>query len=417
MSRLQTLKDVINKYWPELCIHPTIGRYAANKAGDIICIENLKTLRASKNCDGYLPYSLISEDGCKVNVRGHRFVFECIYPDVDISEMHIDHINQVRHDNRIVNLQALTPEEHYQKTMSQNPDMVAKALATLAKPVLKTELSGEVTRYHSMQAAATANGIDPKQLKRMISKYQHTGPQWDYEVRPKKNEHFTKISEDYVANEWWPEGIKNLHGLEVSTLGRVMLRGERLTSGVENNNGLAHSTYNGKQFLIHHAVLFAFYGPPSRPNMVGRHISGDHADNSWKNLRWEPRSIDTLHTTQAMSRLEAKENAKQQADAIHQTCQQLHDRICVHVKLDELDTESGAAVAMANVEVVYNELLQSWNESFKNLFIQHFAISNISNALIVVKKVMGRVFGISCRRKSKRTDCKGFHTMVLKRST
>jgi HNH endonuclease/NUMOD4 motif len=91
-----------------------------------------------------------------------------------------------------------------------------------------------------------------------------------------------------VIEEW--RSIKDCPEYEVSNLGRVRSRNNKILSPWTNNQGRslvtlfkAGSYYHKK--LVHHLVLEAFVG--ERPEgMVGAHLNNNYSDNNMNNLIW-----------------------------------------------------------------------------------------------------------------------------------
>ncbi|CAH3171545.1 unnamed protein product, partial [Porites evermanni] len=139
-DNLQSRKIIINgkKYYK----HPVFDNYAASKKGNIINIERKKNLSKKKNNgNGYLIFCLCNEKlEEKKNYYQHRFVYE-VFKGMIPSIMEIDHRNGIRNDNRIKNLQLLTPFQN--KNKSNNKPLISTCIET-----------GEKTRFISIKKAA-----------------------------------------------------------------------------------------------------------------------------------------------------------------------------------------------------------------------------------------------------------------------
>lgn len=90
----------------------------------------------------------------------HRIVYECHYGLIE-GNFHIDHICSKRPlDNRISNLQKLSPSDHMRKTRAQNPQGSAKGAKKREKPIFRVKKDGgkEVERieFRSLTEASTA---------------------------------------------------------------------------------------------------------------------------------------------------------------------------------------------------------------------------------------------------------------------
>lgn len=85
-----------------------------------------KILKAFKNNNGYLLVGLC-KNGKPIHKLVHRLVAEAFIPMVE-GKQDIDHINSVRHDNRVENLRWCTPEEN-----ANNPITIERVKAVNRK--------------------------------------------------------------------------------------------------------------------------------------------------------------------------------------------------------------------------------------------------------------------------------------------
>lgn len=69
--------------------------------------------------DGYYDICLCKNHKQK-NIRFHRLVYQMHNPDIDLKGKDIDHINQIRTDNRIENLRIATKSENCQNRIYKN---------------------------------------------------------------------------------------------------------------------------------------------------------------------------------------------------------------------------------------------------------------------------------------------------------
>ena len=101
-------------------IHPVFSNYAASKDGEIVNIKTKRILKIQKNNSGYCQFSVYDKKLEKPKkYLQHRFVFESIkgvIPDGFV----IDHRDNCKSDNRLENLQLLTPFENHNKSHNQS---------------------------------------------------------------------------------------------------------------------------------------------------------------------------------------------------------------------------------------------------------------------------------------------------------
>ena len=122
-------------------IHPLFNRYAANKNGDIFSLKTEKILKMKKNRGGYLGFVISDKKLEKPkDYLQHRFVYEVFKGQIPGCKQ-VDHINNIKSDNRIKNLQLLTRQKNSEKSNG--------------KPVISINIdSKKEKRFNSIQAAA-----------------------------------------------------------------------------------------------------------------------------------------------------------------------------------------------------------------------------------------------------------------------
>ena len=120
--------------------HNVFTKYAASKDGSII---NIKTKRIIKmiNCNGYLYFNLCDPNLSKPKFYyQHRFVYEVFKGEIPKC-FEVDHINNIKNDNRIKNLQLLTKKKNNEK--SHNKAIISTNIET-----------GEERRFDSITKAS-----------------------------------------------------------------------------------------------------------------------------------------------------------------------------------------------------------------------------------------------------------------------
>ena len=100
--------------------HLVFNNYAARKNGDILSLKTKIILKMVKGNEGYLVFSLYDEKLGKkrINYLQHRFVYEVFRGPISKC-FEIDHISEVKTDNRIKNLQILTHKQNITKSKNK----------------------------------------------------------------------------------------------------------------------------------------------------------------------------------------------------------------------------------------------------------------------------------------------------------
>ena len=95
--------------------HPVFSNYAASKDGEILNVKTGRILKKIMSDQGYYKFQINDKKLIKPkNYYIHRFEWECVKGVIPEGFV-IDHIDSVRTNNKIENLQLLTFRENVQK--------------------------------------------------------------------------------------------------------------------------------------------------------------------------------------------------------------------------------------------------------------------------------------------------------------
>ena len=159
-------------------VHPIYDLYAADKNGNIVHIVKQKPRKGNKHHDGYMKCT-VRQRGQKNQKRHlvHRFVWECYNGLIPHGKV-IDHINDVRDDNRICNLQLFTPQQNNKKS-AKNKDYTS-TVKNFENPkyvkVVNCDTK-EIIYFNSMKATSKHLAINHGIVKMVCdgNKYNKTG--------------------------------------------------------------------------------------------------------------------------------------------------------------------------------------------------------------------------------------------------
>ena len=142
-------------------IHPIYDLYAADENGNIIHIIKKVPTKGVKKHNGYMHCGVRKHaQPSYTTYHVHRFVYEC-FNGIIPNGKEIDHINDVRHDNRLCNLQLLTPSENGKKAAKNRDYTFTTNNRKNRKCVKATNIeTGEVTYYYSLYATQQHLGIN-----------------------------------------------------------------------------------------------------------------------------------------------------------------------------------------------------------------------------------------------------------------
>ncbi len=132
--------------------HPIYELYLANpKTGEVIHKKHMNVLKSLVNNRGYILINVRGSNTESKTMSAHRFVWECVNGSIPVGK-EIDHINDIRYDNRIENLQLLTRRENLLKSAkNRNYDFI-KNNHKNRKEVIAIDPEGNEKQYRSMYA-------------------------------------------------------------------------------------------------------------------------------------------------------------------------------------------------------------------------------------------------------------------------
>ena len=184
------------------CCHPMYDLYAANKAGHVINIIKKVPHKGNKKRNGYM-LCMVRKHGQngQRSVYVHRFVWECFNGLIPEGKV-IDHINNIKDDNSLCNLQMMTQQENCKKS-AQERDYTFVAKNHQNKKCVKATNTNtnEVSYYNSLYAVQQHLSINAGIVKMVCEKINRckTG------VSKKDNHHYKF---EYVEKEDMPENYK-----------------------------------------------------------------------------------------------------------------------------------------------------------------------------------------------------------------
>ena len=151
--------------------HPVFSKYAASKNGEVINVKTGRIMRMIK-CNGYLYFNIYDKKLEKPKIYyQHRFVYEVFRGPIP-RFFEVDHINNIKSDSRIKNLQLLSHKQNVGKSKN--------------KPIISTCIeTGKERRFISIKKAAIELDINYSHISKICRKISKTA----ISKRDKKNIH------------------------------------------------------------------------------------------------------------------------------------------------------------------------------------------------------------------------------------
>ena len=144
---------------------PGFSLYRVNKTGVVVNKQTTLTLTGSRNNSGYTNYRLKHDSGATVTIGRHRVIaLAFLHPGVDTSNLVVNHLNGLKHDDRPDNLEWTT----YTGNMHHAGlnDLTGKCIPLSVRDVD----TGEVTKYPSIVDYARKWGISKFAINYRVKK-------------------------------------------------------------------------------------------------------------------------------------------------------------------------------------------------------------------------------------------------------
>ena len=146
-------------------IHPIYKKYAANKYGEIMNVRLKKPMTGNLNNSGYFYFGIFISKNKIKSYLAHRFIYECFYGLIEKNKF-INHINFIRTDNRLKNLELVTKSENNKKsTINKDYSFVKDNHKNRKKVKGINLLTNEEVIYNSLYSVNKLLAINAGQVK------------------------------------------------------------------------------------------------------------------------------------------------------------------------------------------------------------------------------------------------------------
>ena len=247
-------------------------RYSVSNQGRV---KNTETgyifNRNSSMSAGYERVRLTNPKGKDKYVVVHKLVAEMFIKNPQGKE-EINHINQVRNDNRVENLEWVTRKENCnRKRQTCNKSRAVEQYTLGGEFIRKWDRISDIPFGSRGNISSACSG-------RLKHAY---GFCWKY-------------YEEKIDKEIWRPIVVNGFEIEVSDNGRVKLLSGKVTRGFLNGNGYYLVNVKAKGKLVHRLVAECFLDKTDKKDVVD-HIDRDKTNNHVNNLRWSTHAENRLN--------------------------------------------------------------------------------------------------------------------------
>ena len=231
-----------------------------------------------------------------VNLRVHRIAAKAFKPNPNNLPL-VNHINGIRSDNRIENLEWCT---HVENGRHAADVLGWKRPGTIIRKYALTDIvltDGFIKEYPSFEEAGTENGIDPRLLSQGTRKalvYECGGFKWKRKIPFDKNRTMVLFG---------GELHKDIKGYEdqyvITTFGRVYGKVQRHFIAQSDKGGYRSVALwkgaDASHFFVHDLVADAFIPNNNIARTFVNHLDGNRKNNRVENLEWCTLSENTQH--------------------------------------------------------------------------------------------------------------------------
>jgi len=279
--------------------HPTFGWLTAREDGTVFS-DNVSRVVGSKcAATGRWVVSVPNAKG-KRPVNRARIIYEAWYGILLPKGHEVDHVNDVKDDDRPCNLQLLLKADNVRKHAQKCKERIVRGgNAARASPVEAINPEGTCVTFATIIEAASCIGVSSSTLFNALSKLRpaarHTfaggaGKGWCV---------WRRVFADLPGEEWRKLNVTRLDGkiqsIRVSNHGRVQWLNRAPTFG-SNKNGYREVGVRNIAHLVHRLVARAFLGDPPAEDAVVNHIDSDRANNRVANLEWATQAENVAHS-------------------------------------------------------------------------------------------------------------------------
>ncbi len=165
-------------------------KYEADSTGSVWVKNTGKQLKPFTNRYGYVEYVLTDRTGIRKHIQAHRIV-ACLFLPLDISKLQVNHIDGIKTNNTLPNLEWCTPSEnerHSIDILGKTPWNKNKSLPSgydytgTIRAVERLDLDGNHEHTYFNPKEAEADGYKLKQISAVCrgSQRTHNKKLWRY---------------------------------------------------------------------------------------------------------------------------------------------------------------------------------------------------------------------------------------------
>jgi len=148
--------------FPGFCYIPGFSRYLINQKGELLSPGKGDLLTPYHDENRYLMYGVQPDVGNRTIVGMHRLLSLAWleYPP-NVDKLDVNHLDTIKHNNELTNLEWATRTRN---NLHAQENGLMNAMAVLTRNIL----TGETTRYYSMEEAARQLGLNGETIRQRV---------------------------------------------------------------------------------------------------------------------------------------------------------------------------------------------------------------------------------------------------------
>ena len=275
-------------YWKHVPVEGFSDRYLVSRNGEMWSVYTNKPIKLAKR-GGYSSMQFYKQGirkNCYIHVLMAKAFIPCPGPN-----MKVNHINGIKTDNRIENLEWRTSSGNAQHAV----DTGLKKIYT--RPVSQYNSEGDIiSSYPSIKSASEATGVDARSISAFCKGQRTTqnGIIWLYD----DVEDFPQAGDMGKQHPRFPNYYVTPGGKIYSVKAQRYMKPNLLDTGYL---AIQLSINGFKQDFLINRLVAEFYIPPIPGKDVVNHINTIKTDNRMENLEWNTYSENTLHAVQTLN--------------------------------------------------------------------------------------------------------------------
>jgi hypothetical protein len=152
------------------------NKYLISNLGNIKSVKSGKVLNQYSHFAGYKIISIYNKS-IKKTIKVHRLVADAFIPNIE-NKPQVNHINGIKTDNRVENLEWVTAKENIMHAYENN---LIKSKST--RKIFRYNLQGEISKIYKNSTEAILDGFSISNISLCCTKKRKTYKNylWEYE--------------------------------------------------------------------------------------------------------------------------------------------------------------------------------------------------------------------------------------------